>query len=433
MPANDKRHDVVIVGGGPAATCTAMFLLKKGIQSVIVEKEQFPRYHIGESFTGETGGQLRKLDMEEVLNREEYPVKYGTKVYGTGGKNSFYVQVRDRLGPGGCQRPATTWQARRSVFDKLLLETAVSRGTEVIRGEALDVLRDNHGVSGIRCRTQANKTVELKSKVLIDASGQGTFLANKRVIGPKERGNYDRQVAIFSQVVGAIRDEGKCRDDTLIFYQKKNHWAWFIPLDKEVVSIGIITPSEYFTSRKLSKMEFLREEMSTLNPELAWRVKDVKFVEEARAASNYSYYIQHFTGKGFLCVGDSHRFIDPIFSLGLLFASKEAEYSANAISDYLAGQNCDAENPFAAYERYADRAQDIIQTMLDCFWEFPLQFQRFAHFTHNEEIVDLFAGRIYGDAVHEYDSVKRMRRLLDMSGIDRSGVPNRGAARSVSA
>src|SRR5215471_10580494 len=185
MEATSKQQDVLIIGGGPAGTCTAMFLKKfYGIQSLIVEKEQFPRYHIGESFTGETGGQLRKLDMEEVLNREEYPVKFGTKVYGTGGKNSFYVQVRDRLGPGGCQRPATTWQARRSVFDKLLLETAVSRGTEVIHGEALDVLRDNHGVSGIRCRTQANKTVELKSKVLIDASGQGTFLANKRVIGP---------------------------------------------------------------------------------------------------------------------------------------------------------------------------------------------------------------------------------------------------------
>ena len=421
--ALSNRHQVVIVGAGPAATCTAMFLKQKGIHSVLVEKEEFPRYHIGESFTGETGGQLRKLGMEAVLDKLEYPVKLGTKVWGTGGQNSFYIKVRARLGENGPQQDATTWQARRSDFDKLLLDTAVSRGVEVIQGEAIGVLWEGDRVAGVTCRTNDGSTFDLTSEVLVDASGQHTFLANKKVIGPKDRGNYDKQIAIFSQVVGAIRDEGEKRDDTLIFYQKKNHWAWFIPIDKDVVSIGIVVPSSYFTSLKESKADFFAREMRTLNPELTWRVKDVKFVEEMRGISNYSYYIEHFTGKGFLCVGDSHRFIDPIFSLGLLFASKEAEFSANAISRYLAGEGRDAENPFAEYERYADRGQDIIQTMLDCFWEFPLPFQRFAHMTHREEIIDLFAGRIYGEAVHQYDSVKRMRRLLDMHGIDRSGVP----------
>lgn len=431
MATTSMKNDVVIVGGGPGATCTAMFLLQKGIQSLIVEKEPFPRYHIGESFTGETGGQLRKLGMGPVLDKLQYPVKLGTKVWGTNGKNSFYIRVRARQGENGPQEDATTWQARRSDFDKLLMDTAISRGIEVIPGEAIGVSRDGDKVCGVTCRTKGGSTVDLRAEVVVDASGQSTFLANKGVIGSKDRGNYDRQIAIFSQVVGAMRDEGEKRDDTLIFYQKKNHWAWFIPLDKDVVSLGIVTPSEYFTSQRKSKLDFIRDEMQTLNPELSWRVKDVKFVEEGRGASNYSYYIENFTGKGFLCVGDSHRFIDPIFSLGLLFATKEAQYSADAIGRYLAGEGRDAENPFAAYQRYADRAQDIIQTMLDCFWEFPLQFQRFAHMTHREEIIDLFAGRIYGDAVHEYDTVKRMRRLLDMHGIDRSGVPNKGKPRRV--
>ena len=94
-----SEHQVVIIGGGPAGTCTALFLQQKGIQSVVIEKEQFPRYHIGESFTGETGGQLRKLGMEQVLNKLEYPIKLGTKVYGAGGQNSFYIQVRGPTGP----------------------------------------------------------------------------------------------------------------------------------------------------------------------------------------------------------------------------------------------------------------------------------------------------------------------------------------------
>ena len=96
--ALSNQHQVVIVGAGPAATCTAMFLKQKGIHSVLVEKEQFPRYHIGESFTGETGGQLRKLGMEAVLDKLEYPVKLGTKVWGTGGQNSGFWSTWGQCG-----------------------------------------------------------------------------------------------------------------------------------------------------------------------------------------------------------------------------------------------------------------------------------------------------------------------------------------------
>ena len=127
-----KLQDVLIIGGGPAGTCTAMFLKQFGIQSVMIEKEKFPRYHIGESFTGETGGQLRKLDMAPALDSLEYPVKIGTKVYGTSGLNSFYVPVMARI--DGQLQAVSTWQARRSHFDQLLLDTALSRGIEMFPG-----------------------------------------------------------------------------------------------------------------------------------------------------------------------------------------------------------------------------------------------------------------------------------------------------------
>ena len=409
-----KVHDVLIIGGGPAGTCTAMFLKKfYGIQSIIVEKERFPRYHIGESFTGETGGQLRKIDMASALDSQEYPVKLGTTVYGTSGKNSFYIPVMARI--DGQLQAVTTWQARRSVFDQLLLDTAISRGVEIFNGEAVTPLKDGAKIVGARCRSKEGIEEDIRARVMIDASGQGTFLANRGVIGPKDRGNYDKQLAVFSQVTGAIRDEGEVRDNTLIFYQKKNHWAWFIPLDKDVVSIGVVTPSDYYTAKKISKHEFLCQEMQTLNPELARRVQDVQFTEETRGISNYSYWIKKFVGNGFLCVGDSHRFIDPIFSLGLLFATKESEFAAAAINDYLGGRSKDPDNPFAEYEYYADQGQDIIQTMLDCFWEWPLPFQKYAHQTDRGEVIDMFAGRVYGPEVHQTQAVLKMRRLLDIT------------------
>src|SRR5436190_4644725 len=193
-----KVHDVLIIGGGPAGTCTAMFLKKfYGVQSIIVEKERFPRYHIGESFTGETGGQLRKIDMASALDSQEYPVKIGTKVYGTGGKNSFYIPVMARI--NGELQAVTTWQARRSIFDQLLLDTAISRGVEIFNGEAVTPLKDGDKIVGARCRSKEGIEEDIRARVMIDASGQGTFLANRGVIGPKDRSNYDKQLAVFSQ------------------------------------------------------------------------------------------------------------------------------------------------------------------------------------------------------------------------------------------
>lgn len=87
----------------------------------------------------------------------------------------------------------------------------------------------------------------------------------------KNRGNYDNQVAIFSHVKGAVREE---IDNTLIFYRAKNHWAWFIPLDKEIVSVGVVVPSDYFKAKGEKKHDFFVPELTELNSELTKRVQE---------------------------------------------------------------------------------------------------------------------------------------------------------------
>ena len=119
--------------------------------------------------------------------------------------------------------------------------------------------------------------------------------------------------------------------------------------------------------------------------------------EEVRAISNYSYHIKEFTGKGYLCVGDSHRFVDPIFSFGLHFAVSEAKMASEAIAAYLNGETRNAENPFLEYQNISERGQDIIQDLIDCFWEQPFAFAFIVHTRYTEDIIDIFAGRIYMD------------------------------------
>jgi len=416
MSPISKIHDAVIVGGGPAGTATALNLLQAGLKPVLIEKESFPRYHIGESLTGECGACLRRLGMEEKLVAEKNPVKWGVTVWGANGKNQFWVPVAERTEEGKI-RETWTWQVRRSRFDQLLLDTAIERGLDYRLGEAKEPIVQDGVVKGLRYVTPKGNAESLDARLVIDASGQGTFLANKGVTSPKIRGRYDRQLAVFSQINGATRDPGDAADNTLIFYQRKHHWSWFIPLDSEAVSVGVVVPSDYFSRQKKSKQQFLRDELKTLNPQLAWRIPDTPFVEEVRGASNYSYHVDTFTGKGFLCVGDSHRFIDPIFSFGLFFAVKEAEISSRWILRYLDGKLNGAHNPFQDYQEYVDRAQDIIQTLMDCFWGFPLAFLRLVHAPATwDQMIDMFAGRLYGDVPQQSTVLQAMRKLLAEHG-----------------
>jgi 1H-pyrrole-2-carbonyl-[peptidyl-carrier protein] brominase len=403
-------HEVVIVGGGPAASFTALFLLEHGIRPLIVERDSFPRFHIGESLTGEVGGILRDLGLEADLAARRFPVKHGVTVYGASGTNTFWVPVMRRQHDGDLTS-TTTWQVRRDEFDRFLLETAAARGATVMKGEADGVLREEGTVRGLRVRT-AEGVESISCRILVDASGQKTFLANQGVTGPKERGNYEKQVGIFSRVTGAVRDPDEAAGNTLIFYQEKHHWAWFIPLSETETSIGVVVPGEHFSQSGKSTEEFLEWKLRNLNPALTARLRNIRFTEPVRTASNYSYRVKNFTGPGFVCVGDAHRFTDPIFSFGVFFSAHEAKLAAAAIRDVLVNSTEREADPFAEYEATCDFGQQVIQDVIDFFWEYPLAFQMMAHKSHKGEITDCFAGRVY-PAHQPSEAVLTMRRMLE--------------------
>jgi flavin-dependent dehydrogenase len=392
--------DVVIVGGGPGGAASAMFLLKEGIRPLIIEQEEFPRYHIGESMTGAGGKVLRDLGLEAEMYRRRHPTKQGVKVFGQSKRGTWFVPVTGR-DENWKLYPWDTWQVRRSDFDKMMLDEALARGADYLHAHALKpLLREDGSVRGVQVRLPDGAMQDVESEVLLDCSGQATWLANLGgVTGPKYLGSYDKQIAIFSQVAGAIRDHDGTRevhkDNTLIFYQKKFHWSWFIPLDDEVVSVGIGIPTSYFQEKKESKRDFLLREMRELHPEFNRITADARLVEDVHVIPNYSYQVHQFCGKGFMCIGDAHRFIDPIFSFGLTVTMREAQFAAPLIKAYLGGHNRDAANPFAEYQLFCEAGIDVLEDTIDCFWEQPFAFALFVHARYVEYMTDMFAGRIY--------------------------------------
>lgn len=405
------QTEVVIVGGGPGGSSAAMFLLREGIKPVIVEKETFPRFHIGESMTGEAGDLVRELGLGDEMMRRGHPIKHGVKVYG---QHSWWVPVMLR-DENNQLRDRITWQVRRSDFDKMMLDEAVARGATLIQGQATRPLLDDNGVVvGVEVKMSDGGLMKIESELLLDCSGQHTFLAKSGITGPKYLGAYDKQIAIFSQIANGIRDNGDTRetmrDNTLIFYKQKYHWSWWIPLDDEITSVGVVAPAAYFLEQKESKADYLRRELHELHPELKRRIPEVKLVEEVRSIPNYSFQVKRFAGKGFLCIGDAHRFIDPIFSFGLYCTMREAKNAAPYIKAYLEGANRDAENPFFEHQLYCEKGLDVLEDTLDSFWEHPFTFAWLVHQKHREAMIDVFAGRIYEDQPAE--AIQSFRRLL---------------------
>jgi flavin-dependent dehydrogenase len=410
-----KKHPVIIIGGGPGGAATALYLLQRGIQPLIVERQSFPRFHIGESLTGECGNAVRQLDLEKELLAQNYPIKYGVNVYNPQG-TPFWVEVKKRCPETNAMIPNWTWSVTRSSFDKILLDAALSRGADYMQCEAVSPLQEEGRVVGLQIRTDAGALENRYCEVLVDCSGQGTFLANRGVTGPKVKGGYSNQVAIFSQVENMILDNGsepsQSLGNTLIFYKKRDHWGWTIPLTSDLMSVGIVAPAAHFKKQGLDKTEYLRRELVSLNPELTRRVTSTSFVEEVRSITSYCYSTTNYAGKGFICVGDAHQFTDPIFSFGVFLAMKEGELAAEAIVRHLGEEGGNNDNPFADYLSVTAEGQDTISDLIDTFWEYPLVFTRMASGAAQDDITDLFAGRVYGDLMRRNASRLAMRRLL---------------------
>jgi 1H-pyrrole-2-carbonyl-[peptidyl-carrier protein] brominase len=410
-----KKRQAIIIGGGPGGAATALYLIQAGIKPLIIERQSFPRFHIGESLSGECANSIRTLELETELAAQNYPVKYGVNVFNPHG-TPFWVEVKKRCPETNAMLPNTTWSVMRSSFDQILLDAALERGSEYMPCDAVAPIQENGRVVGLQIRTAEGALENLYCDVLVDCSGQATFLANRGITGPKVKGSYNNQIAIFSQIEDMILDSGsepsQSAGNTLIFYKHRDHWAWTIPVAPNLVSIGVVTPASYFKAQGLDKTEYLRREMLNVNPDLTRRITKTSFLEEVRSVTSYCYEASNYSGKGFICVGDSHQFTDPIFSFGVFLAMKEGQFAAEAIVKHLGEEGGTNGNPFAAYEALTTEGQDAIRDTIDTFWEYPLVFTRMASGAAQDDITDLFAGRIYGDILRNNASRASMRRLL---------------------
>ncbi|MCA1749200.1 MAG: NAD(P)/FAD-dependent oxidoreductase [Parasphingopyxis sp.] len=407
--------DVAICGGGPAGAVLALRLLERGRTPLIVEKAEFPRYHIGESLTGECGQLLSSLGLGDFMESAGFPVKRGVTVTGKGANAQFWVPV-EACAPDGTRSPAATWQVRRDEFDAKLIETAVERGARLVRGRVIAMLQEDGRAAGISVRHDDGETCDYRTGAVADCSGQHGLFCRLGLTGARQRTGYQNQVAFYAQMRGVERDPAPRDGSTHIFYGDRHHWAWSIPLDDTLTSIGIVLPNDSFRDGNRNKEEIFAAGLAEINPLLARRTSAAELASEIHTTSNYSYRIEGYTGPGYLCVGDAHRFLDPIFSFGVSIAMHEAGLAAAALDRYLEDPEATREEPFADYVAAVDAAQTIVEYIVRTFWEFPMVFLKLAHYSHRDDIAEIFSGRLYSDKVNDLEAVRLMRELLTKAG-----------------
>lgn len=383
--------DAIVAGGGPAGAATATVLAQHGRKVLLLEREQFPRYHIGESLMPYTWFSFERLGVLDWLKTSGSPLKHSVQFVSTSGKVSqpfyFFQTIEHEC--------ASTWQILRSDFDRMMLENAVSHGVEVREGVRVqDVIRDGNQVVGVTAQS-GNTTEELSSRVVVDATGRDTLLASR--LGWKRRDPDLKKLAIFTYFKGAKRDPGLDEGATTVAYIADKGWFWYIPLADDTVSVGLVADHDYLYRDSRDPEEIFCREANGCS----W-IKDHitpgTYLGPMRVTGEFSYRATQAAGDGFVLVGDAFSFLDPVFSSGVFLALKGGELAADAIHTALAQGDVSAA-AFESYTRDVRHGLDSFRQLVMAFYDRTFNFGEFVseHPDLQPQLVDALVGNVYKD------------------------------------
>ena len=332
--------DVAIIGAGPSGSVAAALLEQRGLSVCVLEKQHFPRFVIGESLLPYCMEILREANLVEAVNREpSFQFKNGAAF--TWGNRYTYFDFTDKFTAGA----GTTFQVRRGIFDKILIDNVIDRGVDVLFGhEVLTV--DNQGeLAQLQVRTEQGENYQLNARFLLDASGYGRVLP--RLLDLELPSHLPARVARFTHIDDNIDDPEFDRNKILITTHPvhRNVWLWLIPFADNRCSIGVVGLPETLAGDDESVLKQFALECPMLKRILKNAVWDNDF--PYRHIQGYSANVKSLHGKHFALLGNAAEFLDPVFSSGVTIALHSAHLAAPLIARQLQGEAVDWQAEFA--------------------------------------------------------------------------------------
>ena len=330
--------DVLIIGAGPAGAVAAAVLHREGFKILVVEKQRFPRFVIGESLLPRVMNILKGAGLLEAVEKQGFMKKTGAVFWK--GSQTCDFDFSEQSGDGW----AYTYQVTRADFDKTLADNVAEHGVEICY---------EHGVSAVRfedlCAVVTveapDKTVrEIKAKFVLDCSGYGRVLP--KLLDLDKPSTQAFRESLFTHVTGDQRPGGEGSGKIWVCIHPQGAWIWIIPFSNGKTSVGVVATPEFYQMFPGEADEQLRAILMS-DPNAAGRLRKMEFVFPPRRIGGYSCSVKKFYGPRFALVGNATEFLDPVFSSGVTLAMESALRAAQVLTRELRGENPDWQKEYA--------------------------------------------------------------------------------------
>ena len=326
-----EKADVIIIGAGPSGAVAGALLARQGFDTLILEKQQFPRFSIGESLLPQCMEFLAEADMLDAVNTAGFQHKNGA-LFVCGEKCTGF-DFSEKFTPG----PATTFQVQRARFDKLLADEAEKSGARVRYREAI-VAADFHNESPTVCSvTHDGIKHRYQCRFVLDASGFGRILP--RLLDLEVPSGFPVRQSVFTHIEDRISDSSFDRNKILITVHPRHAdvWYWLIPFADGRSSLGVVAEAEFLATMG-DKPDAILKNLIAQAPGLNALLVDALYDTPVNQITGYAANVKSLIGPGYALLGNAGEFLDPVFSSGVTIALKSASLAAATLARQLNGE-----------------------------------------------------------------------------------------------
>jgi flavin-dependent dehydrogenase len=364
-------YDAVVIGGGPAGSTVATALARAQRRVLVLEKERFPRFHVGESLLPYSLPILERLGAAEKVRQAGFQKKFGAFFWNDMKGEGIRPVVFRR---GIDDRHPMAYQVKRAEFDDLLLRHSAACGAEIREETAAEevLFREGRAVA-VRARRAGGETEEIAARAIVDASGQDALLS--RHLGTLRFDAKLRRAALFAHYEGIRWPEGHQPGDILLPIDR-GVWYWIIPFSDGSSSVGAVFEPALAREADTPGLEARFERLLACSARMPALLAGSRRVSKVFGISDYSTKSRSLAGDGWVLVGDAATFLDPVFSTGVFLAMATGERAAHAIDRALARHGRVDARDLARYQRQAKRLFGRFRRFVYAFYD-PVFFEAF--------------------------------------------------------
>lgn len=338
---NSIITDVLVIGAGPAGTVAASIVNKAGFSVVLVEKEKFPRFVIGESLLPRAMDALNEAGFLPALKAKSFQEKFGAKFLRGNESCDFNFSSQFTTGWNW------TWQVPRADFDFVLATETAKMGVDVRFETEVQKITFTGSQSATQVRDlNSNTEYIIKANFIIDASGYGRVIP--RLFNLDRPSNLPPRKALFSHLTDKLRNEFDEPNRITVVVHKPGVWIWVIPFSNGLTSVGFVGEPKFFENLTGTNDEKLRKLINS-EAHLKKRFANQIFAWEPKTLEGWSVTTDTFFGDGFVLTGNVTEFLDPIFSSGVTLAVASSQNAAHLVIRQLKGESVNWQKEF--YEK----------------------------------------------------------------------------------